>query len=102
MAIFVGVDWAEAHHDVCVKDESGRTLATRRIPEGIEGVRLFHELLAGRVDNSSEVVVGIETDRGLLVRCLGCSWLSGACSEPVLCLALSRSILELGSEVRSR
>jgi transposase len=70
MAIFVGVDWAEAHHDVCVKDESGRTLAMRRIAEGIEGVRLFHELLAGRVDDPSEVVVGIETDRGLLVGAL--------------------------------
>ena len=70
MAIFVGVDWAEAHHDVCVKDASGATLATRRIPEDIEGVRIFHELLGGRVDNPSEVVVGIETDRGLFVGAL--------------------------------
>src|SRR5487761_1929194 len=70
MAIFVGVDWAEAHHDVCVKDASGATLATRRIPEDIEGVRIFHELLGGRVANPSEVVVGIETDRGLFVGAL--------------------------------
>jgi transposase len=70
MAIFVGVDWAEAHHDVCVKDQSGTTLTTRRIPDGIEGVRLFHELLAGRVNDPSEVVIGIETDRGLVVGAL--------------------------------
>jgi transposase len=70
VAIFVGVDWAEAHHDVCVKDESGTTLTTRRIPDGIEGVRLFHELLAGRVNDPSEVVIGIETDRGLVVGAL--------------------------------
>ena len=25
--IFVGVDWAEAHHDVCVLDEQGERLA---------------------------------------------------------------------------
>ena len=25
--IFVGVDWAEAHHDVCVLDEAGAVLA---------------------------------------------------------------------------
>jgi len=24
--IFVGVDWAEAHHDVCVLDSEGRVL----------------------------------------------------------------------------
>jgi hypothetical protein len=37
--IFVGVDWAEAHHDVCVLDEAGAVLAKRRILEGLEGVR---------------------------------------------------------------
>ena len=25
MTTFVGVDWAEAHHDVCVKNELGRS-----------------------------------------------------------------------------
>ena len=30
--IFVGVDWAEAHHDICVLDEAGDVLVTT-IPE---------------------------------------------------------------------
>jgi len=34
--IFVGVDWAEAHHDVHVEDEEGRRLGTGRLPEGVE------------------------------------------------------------------
>lgn len=68
--IFVGDDWAEAHHDVHVMDDSGRRLATRRLSEGLAGVREFHDLVAGHVENPSEVVVGIETDRGLWVQAL--------------------------------
>ena len=68
--IFVGVDWAEAHHDVAVKDESGKTLAKRRLPEGVEGVGRFHALIADLSGDPSEVVVAIETDRGLLVGAL--------------------------------
>ena len=36
--IFVGDDWAEAHHDVCLMDEAGTRLAARRLPEGLPGV----------------------------------------------------------------
>jgi len=68
--IFVGVDWAEAHHDVAVKDESGKTLVKRRVADGVEGLRRFHELIAGLADDPSEVTVAIETDRGLLVSAL--------------------------------
>jgi hypothetical protein len=35
--LFIGDDWAEAHHDVEIVDETGRRLARRRVPEGIEG-----------------------------------------------------------------
>jgi transposase len=68
--ICVGDDWAEAHHDVYVCDETGVRLAARRLPEGIEGIGAFHELVADHVDDPSEVVVGIETDRGLWVQAL--------------------------------
>ncbi len=68
--IFVGDDWAEAHHDVYLMDETGRRLAVRRLAEGLDGIRGFHELVAGHVDDSTEVVVGIETDRGLWVNAL--------------------------------
>ena len=68
--IFVGDDWAEDHHDVYVCDLDGRRLAKRRFPEGVEGVAGLHELLAGLVDEPGEVVVGIETDRGLWVQSL--------------------------------
>jgi transposase len=68
--IFVGVDWAEAHHDVYVQDETGRRLGGGRLPEGVEGIGRFHALVGGHVDEPAEVVIGIETDRGLFVAAL--------------------------------
>jgi transposase len=68
--IFVGVDWAEAHHDVLVQNEDGKRLAGGRLPEGMEGIARFHGLVAGHVDDPGEVVIGIETDRGLFVTAL--------------------------------
>ncbi len=68
--IYVGIDWAEAHHDVCALDESGGIVFKRRIKEGIEGVAQLHAALAERAGDPREVVIGIETDRGLLVQAL--------------------------------
>ena len=68
--IFVGDDWSEDHHDVHVMNETGARLAARRLPEGLAGIRAFHELVAGCVDQAGEVVIGIETDRGLWVEAL--------------------------------
>jgi Transposase/Transposase IS116/IS110/IS902 family len=68
--IFVGDDWAEAHHDVCVLDEQGARLAGRRVPDGLAGIAQLHTLLAEHAGEPSEVVIGIETDRGLWVAAL--------------------------------
>jgi len=68
--IFVGVDWAEAHHDVFVQDEDGKRLAGGRLPEGVEGIARFHEMVGHHAEDPDEVVIGIETDRGLFVGAL--------------------------------
>ena len=68
--IFIGVDWAEAHHDVHVQDEQGRKLGGGRLPEGVEGIARFHELAARHAPQAGDVVVGIETDRGLFAAAL--------------------------------
>ena len=65
--VFVGHDWAEAHHDVHVEDDQGQQLVKARLPEGVEGVARFHELICGFVEEPSEVTVATETDRGLFV-----------------------------------
>ena len=68
--VFVGVDWAEAHHDVYVVDGSGGRLDGGRVPDGVEGVARFHAMVAGHVGDPAEVVVATETDRGLFVGAL--------------------------------
>src|ERR1700758_1281843 len=68
--IFVGDDWAEAHHDVYLMDESGRRLGSRRLPEGLSGIRQLHEVIGEHADEPAQVVIGIETDRGLWVGAL--------------------------------
>jgi len=68
--VFVGIDWAEAHHDVCLLDEQGKMLGKRRVSDGLEGVRRLHELVAEHAEEPEQVVIGIETDRGLLVQAL--------------------------------
>ena len=68
--VFVGHDWAEAHHDVHVEDGEGRRLAKARLPEGVEGVARFHELVATFADYPADVVIATETDRGLFVGAL--------------------------------
>ncbi len=44
--------------------------AGARLPEGIEGVARFHELVAAHAEDPSEVVIATETDRGLFVGAL--------------------------------
>ena len=68
--LFVGDDWAEDHHDVHLMDEAGQQLERRRLPDGLGGIRAFHELVADHAEDPHEVIVGIETDRGLWVQAL--------------------------------
>jgi transposase len=52
---------------VYLMDEAGQRLASRRLPEGLTGIRQLHELVA---EEPEEAVIGIETDRGLWVGAL--------------------------------
>lgn len=71
--LFVGDDWAEAHHDIEIQDDQGRIVARRRLPEGLGGMSNLHALLAAHADLDAEpgqVLVGIETDKGPWVQAL--------------------------------
>ena len=87
MTIFVGIDWAETHHDVCVLGPGGELLAARRITEGIEGIACLHALVADHAEEPADVVIGIETDRGMLVTALASA---GYAVHPINPLAAAR------------
>jgi transposase len=73
MRLFAGDDGAEDHHDVELMDATGRVLAKRRLPEGVAGMARLHELTGqqlGEDADDTEVVIGIETDRGPWVAAL--------------------------------
>jgi len=72
--LFVGDDWAEDHHDVELMDASGRKLAKARLPEGVAGIARLHAMIGGQLgedaQDTEQVMVGIETDRGPWVQAL--------------------------------
>ena len=71
--LFLGDDWAEAHHDIELQDGDGRVLARRRLPEGVAGIADLHSLVGdhlGGDDEPDQVLVGIETGRGPWVQAL--------------------------------
>ena len=71
--LFIGDDWAEAHHDIEIEDDSGRVLARKRLAEGLAGITGLHELVAEHLDPVGEpdqVQIGIETERGPWVQAL--------------------------------
>jgi hypothetical protein len=65
--VYLGIDWAEAHHDLCLPSETGTVLGRGRVSDGVEGVARLHEMVAEHASDPGEVAVGIELDRGLLV-----------------------------------
>jgi transposase len=76
LRLFVGDDWAEAHHDVELMDVTGRRLAKARLPEGVAGIARLHAMIGEQLgenadeEDAGQVAVGIETDRGPWVQAL--------------------------------
>ncbi|TCN53525.1 transposase IS116/IS110/IS902 family protein [Rhodococcus sp. SMB37] len=67
MRITCGIDWAEAHHDVALADDTGQIVARERINTSARG---FNELLALIAENGGtpeHTPIAIETDKNLLV-----------------------------------
>ena len=60
--IFVGVDWDEDHHDVCVMEEAGEVLGKRRIADGVDDLAELYALVGTHAEEPDEVV-GRHRDR---------------------------------------
>jgi hypothetical protein len=71
LSLYCGIDWAEAHHDVAVVDDTGKVVARERVGVDAAGFVRLLELLADAGDTAEDPIpVAIETDRGLLVAAL--------------------------------
>jgi transposase len=65
--IYVGIDWADDHHDIFITDDSAKTLDQFRIDHTCDGFVLLHSHLANHQTSPGLVLIAIETSRGLLV-----------------------------------
>jgi len=65
--IYVGIDWADDHHDIHLTDDSAKILEQFRIDHSCDGFALLHSHIANHQASPNLVLVAIETSRGLLV-----------------------------------
>jgi len=66
---FIGLDWADEHHDICVITDTGKQIGSLRIahtPEGFQNLKDFLLSITGPVDKE-EIACIIETNHGLLI-----------------------------------
>ena len=64
---FVGIDWAEDHHDVAVTDEGAGLLARFRVAHSVAGLEELVARVAALGADRGEVRVALERPDGLLV-----------------------------------
>jgi transposase len=76
---YVGIDWADDHHDAAVVDELGHQVATIRVAHSAEGLRQLTTFLlevttrsraAGSVADVEQIACVVETTQGLLITAL--------------------------------
>jgi transposase len=65
--LYVGIDWADDHHDICCTDDTATTLVQCQIAHNTEGFATLHAQIAKHQTNPAAVLVALETTRGLLV-----------------------------------
>ncbi len=68
--IFVGIDWSEEHHEVELQAGSGQVLKRLKVSADLAGLTRLQEVLTDAAEEASQVVVAIESSRGLLVNAL--------------------------------
>src|SRR5258708_13772018 len=64
---YVGLDWADTHHDVLVLDEAGRRVGSRRFAHCHQGLTELKAFLLGIAASPEELACIVETSHGLLI-----------------------------------
>jgi transposase len=71
-----GIDWAEAHHDVALVDDAGKTLTKVRVSADAAGFSRLLEVIAEQGGSPEATPVAIETDKNLFVVALAAAGFS--------------------------
>jgi transposase len=64
---YVGLDWADTHHDVDVLDEAGKRVGARRFPHSHEGLNELKQFLLSIAAQPENLACIVETNHGLLI-----------------------------------
>lgn len=64
---YVGLDWADTHHDVEVQEETGKRVAARRFAHSHAGLHELKAFLLGIAASPEELACIGETNHGLLI-----------------------------------
>lgn len=64
---YIGLDWADQHHDVVVLDEAGRRVGSRRVTHNQEGWEDLKQFLLSITSQLEELACVVETSHGLLI-----------------------------------
>jgi transposase len=64
---YVGLDWADTHHDVVVLDEAGHRVASRRFAHTHDGLNDLRQFLLGIAATPEQLACVVETTHGLLI-----------------------------------
>jgi transposase len=64
---YVGLDWANTHHDVDVLDEAGKRVGARRFAHSHEGLNELKQFLLSIATEPENLACIVETNHGLLI-----------------------------------
>lgn len=64
---YVGIDWADDHHDVVVIDEANQSKGTIRVQHSVSGLAQLDKFLKAISPDPNQLACIIETSQGLLI-----------------------------------
>jgi hypothetical protein len=67
---YVGLDWADTHHDVEVLDEAGTRVGARRFVHSHKGLHELKQFLLSFAAQPEHLACIVETNHGLLITSL--------------------------------
>jgi transposase len=71
MKSYIGIDWSEKHHNVCILNKAGASLNRFQVAHTLAGFQRLEQQLAQVNEVAADCLVGIETHHNTLVDFLG-------------------------------